>query len=87
MRAGLPLAVAIGLAVGALTAYGQGWLGDATTSLANSAGPWSVAAFLVARYSRRVVPAVAAAMLTLAFCEFGYVLATHVRGGAVSASR
>jgi Family of unknown function (DUF6518) len=78
---GLSAAVAVGLGVGVLTAYGQGWLSDATTSLANSAGPWSVTAFLVARYNRRLAPAVVAAMLTLACCELGYVLATELRGG------
>lgn len=36
---GLAAAIAVGLAVGALTAYAQGWLSDETTSLANSA--WS----------------------------------------------
>jgi hypothetical protein len=78
--------VAVGLGVGALTAYGQGWLSDETTSLANSAGPWSVAAFLVARYNRRLVPAVVAAMLTLACCELGYAVATELRGGTNATS-
>ena len=83
---GLSAAVAVGVGVGALTAYGQGWLSDATTSLANSAGPWSVAAFLVARYNRRVAPAIVAAMLTLACCELGYALATALRGGTSASS-
>jgi hypothetical protein len=81
LLAGLSAAVAVGAGVGVLTAYGQGWLNDTTTSLANSAGPWSLVAFLVARYNRRVAPAVVAAMLTLACCELGYVLATDLRGG------
>jgi Family of unknown function (DUF6518) len=83
---GLSAAVAVGVGVGALTAYGQGWLSDASTSLANSAGPWSVAAFLVARYNRRVAPAVVAAMLTLACCELGYMFATELRGGTNATS-
>ena len=83
---GLSAAVIVGAGVGAFTAYGQGWLGDSTTSLVNSAGPWSVAAFLVARYNRRVVPSVVAAMITLACCELGYVVATAVRGGNSSSS-
>lgn len=81
---GLAAAVAVGLLVGALTAYAQGWLGDSTSSLANSAGPWSVAAFLVARANRRLVTAIVAAMLTLACCELGYAIATDVRGGSNS---
>lgn len=81
---GFALAVGVGLLVGALTAYAQGWLSDATNSLANSAGPWSVATFLVARFTRRLPVAVAAAMLTLACCELGYALATVVRGDSNS---
>jgi hypothetical protein len=83
---GLAVALAVGLGVGALTAYGQAWLSDSTTSLVNSAGPWSVAAFLVARYNRRVPAAVVAAMVTLAFCELGYALATELRGGTNATS-
>lgn len=84
MIVGLPLAIAVGIAVGTLTAYGQGWLGDSTTSLANSAGPWSAAAFLVARYNRRLVIAAVAAMFTLASCELGYAIANEIRGGSNS---
>jgi Family of unknown function (DUF6518) len=83
---GLAVAVAVGLLVGALTAYAQGWLGDSTNSLANSAGPWSVAAFLVARSNRWLVTSIVAAMLTLASCELGYAIATDVRGGSNSTS-
>ncbi|MFM2073404.1 MAG: hypothetical protein RLZZ623_3668 [Actinomycetota bacterium] len=78
------MAIVTGVLVGGLTAYGQGWLSDATTSLANSAGPWSLAAFLVARFNRRVPTAAIAAMLTLASCELGYAIATELRGGSNS---
>lgn len=62
------VAIVVGLFVGALTAYAQGWLSDGLGSLANSAGPWSLAAFLVAMLTRR--PAVAAvwACVVLASC-------------------
>ena len=83
---GLSAAIAAGVLVGALTAYGQGWLGDSTTSLANSAGPWSLAAFVAARCNRPVLPAMVAAMLTLACCELGYALANEFRGGSNSTS-
>ena len=83
---GLSAAVAVGVAIGALTAYAQGWLNGSTSSLANSAGPWSLAAFLVARYNRRMVTAVVASMLTLARCEVGYAIATNIRGGSNSTS-
>lgn len=83
---GLAAAVVIGLGVGALTAYGQGWLSDSTASFSNSAGPWSLAAFLVARYNRRVLPGLIAAMATLACCELGYAIATVIRGDSNSTS-
>ncbi len=83
---GLALAVAAGLAVGVATAYFQGWLGDGLNSLANSAGPWSLVAFLVARFERRVWRAVLAASLTLACCEIGYAIATELKGGSNATS-
>lgn len=84
--AGLSVAIVVGLAAGALTAYSQAWLSDTTTSLANSAGPWSVAAFLAARYNHRVATAVAASILTLTCCEVGYAIATEIRGGSNATS-
>ena len=72
--------------VGVLTAYGQGWFGDATASLANSAGPWSLTAFLVARTCPRWPAAIVCAVSTLSCCELGYALATEVRGGSNAAS-
>lgn len=83
---GWAVAVGVGLVAGVVTAYGQGWLSDATSSLANSAGPWSLVAFLVARYNQRLVRAIVAAMLALASCELGYVLATDFRGGSNASS-
>jgi hypothetical protein len=83
---GAVMAVIVGLLVGALTAYAQGWLIDAVGSLANSAGPWSLAAFLVAMRARRPLVAALSAMLVLASCEIGYVIATHVRGGSNATS-
>jgi Family of unknown function (DUF6518) len=83
---GWVVAVGVGLAGGAFTAYGQEWLSDATSSLANSAGPWSLVAFLVARYNKRLPAAVVAAALALASCEVGYALATELRGGSNATS-
>lgn len=82
----LAIAAVVGLAVGASTAYAQGWLTTGLGSLANSAGPWSLAAFLVARYARRVPVAVPAAMVALICCELGYAIATNVRGGSNATS-
>lgn len=75
-------AIVVGLVVGAFTAYAQGWLTDEVSSLANSAGPWSLAGFAVARHVRRPAQACVAAMLTLASCEVGYAIATEIRGGS-----
>lgn len=89
-RRGLPgavgAAVLVGLLVGAFTAYGQGWLGDSFGSLVNSAGPWSVAAFLVARGARTPWAGALAAAITLALCEVGYVVANNIRDVPSSSS-
>lgn len=79
-------AVAVGLVVGALTAYAQGWLSDGLGSLANSAGPWSLAAFAVAMLTRRAGTAAAWAVLVLVSCEVGYAIATEIRGGSNATS-
>ena len=73
------LAVVVGLVVGMATSPAQGWLTDATRSLSNSAGPWSLAAFVVARASRRPALAALLASITLATCELGYVIASELR--------
>lgn len=80
------LAVAVGLATGALTAYAQGWLGDGLGSLANSAGPWALAATAVALGARRPSTAAALATVVLMCCECGYAAATVARGGTNAAS-
>jgi hypothetical protein len=81
-------AVSVGLIAGALTAYGQGWLADSVSSLVNSAGPWSLAAFLVARTvgADRLWLAMVTAVVTLACSEVGYAAATVLRGDANSTS-
>jgi len=80
------VAVVVGLFIGALTAYAQGWLSDGLGSLANSAGPWSLAAFLVAMLTRRAPTAAVWAVLVLASCEVGYAIATEIRGGSNATS-
>lgn len=75
--------VAVGLTVGALTSVGQAVLADTAGSLANSAGPWVLAAFLVARASGRppgpIGVAIGAAILTMVSSEVGYVLVGRLR--------
>ena len=78
--------LAAGLVVGALTSPLQGWLADSASSLANSAGTWSLVAFLVAGRSPTAVVGALVGAVTLAMCELGYVLATEVRGGSSATS-
>jgi hypothetical protein len=75
-----------GLVAGALTSPLQGWLSDSASSLANSAGTWSLVAFLAARRSHEMMVGALVAATTLAMCEIGYVLATEVRGGSNATS-
>jgi hypothetical protein len=78
--------VVAGIVVGAATSPLQGWLSDSASSLANSAGTWSLVAFLAARRSSKVVVGAVVAAVTLAMCEVGYALATEVRGGSNATS-
>ena len=71
--------VVVGIAVGILTSLGQRWIGHSLQSVANSAGPWSLAAFVVARRMRSMPSGAVAAAVTLATCEIGYVIANEVR--------
>ena len=80
------VSLAAGLLVGALTSPLQGWLADSASSLANSAGTWSLVAFLVARRSPNAAVGALVGAVTLAMCELGYVLATEVRGGSNATS-
>ncbi len=70
-----------------MTSYGQGWWGHATGALVNSAGPWSLVAFVVARLQgHRVAWAVASAVVVLIMVEVGYVLANDLRGYSSASS-
>ncbi|RCV47687.1 DUF6518 family protein, partial [Marinitenerispora sediminis] len=82
----LPLAAAAsgGAVVGVLTSFGQGWLPGALSSLANSGGSWSLAAFLLALLGPRRWVCVASGALALAAMVLGYDLASLLRGYAVS---
>ncbi|GAB3445515.1 hypothetical protein GCM10027570_15710 [Streptomonospora sediminis] len=74
----VPLAAAVGggALAGWLTSHGQGALPDALAPLANSAGSWSVLAFLLAMLSPRPLAAAAAGALALAAMVLGYNLAS-----------
>jgi hypothetical protein len=80
------LAVAAGLALGALTAYAQGWLPHQIGSLANSSGPWLLVGFAVALTAREARGAALAGVLALASLLVGYAIAVEVRGDAASSA-
>ncbi len=87
-RLSIPIvtSVAAGLLLGALTAFGQGWLSDSARSVSNSAGLWCLVAFLVAvTVARRSVSALIG-FLTLLALLAGYVLASADRGYESSTS-
>lgn len=76
----LLVAIAVGLLLGVLTAYGQFWLPEEIGSLANSAGSWCLVAFGLALLAPSARSAAASAALTLAALEVGYVLGNGLRG-------
>jgi hypothetical protein len=82
----LLVAVIGGLVVGTVTSPLQGWLADSASSLANSAGTWSLLAFLVAKRSPKAAVGAGVAAISLAMCELGYAIATEVRGGSNATS-
>ena len=85
-RACLLLSGIGGLVVGILTSLGQGLLPNEVASLANSAGAWCLAAFLLALPNRTTRLGLLLGPIALLAMLAGYDLATLVRGGAVSTS-
>lgn len=89
VRSGLgPTALAAGggLLVGAVTAYAQGSLPDDVSSLANSCGPWVLAAFLLALPSPRAAVAAVGGAVALAAMTWGYYAADLYRGYPASSA-
>ncbi|MFL1377460.1 MULTISPECIES: DUF6518 family protein [unclassified Nocardiopsis] len=80
----LGLALAGGLLVGFTTSFAQGWLPDALSSMANSGGSWSLAAFLLALLGPRRWVSVVIGALALAAMVAGYDLASMLRGYGVA---
>ena len=85
-RACLLLSGIGGLVVGILTSLGQGALPAEVASLANSAGAWCVAAFLLALPNRAARLGLVLGPLALLGMLAGYDLTTLARGNAVSTS-
>ncbi|WP_158372819.1 DUF6518 family protein [Cellulosimicrobium cellulans] len=83
----LAIAVGAGLAVGALTSFGQTLLGGTWfAGLANAVSPWLVASFLVGALARRGWVAALAGLVACAGEVAGYYLAADLRGFAVGTS-
>jgi len=79
-------ACAAGLALGALTAYGQEWLPPELGSLANSSGSWCLVAFGLALIAGSPRIAALCGALTLGTLLAGYVLGASTRGDPSSSS-
>ncbi len=81
LAARLGLVGAVGLALGVVTAYAQGWLPPELGSLANSAGSWGLVAFLLA-YGLAVGLRSGALIGSLALFALllGYVFGADARG-------
>lgn len=76
----LVVAAVCGTLLGVATAYGQALLPTALASLANSAGPWALVAFLLAMTASRKSVAAGVGVLSLATSLGGYVLGAALRG-------
>jgi hypothetical protein len=78
--------VGIGVGLGILTAYAQGWLPEQVGSLANSSGSWCLVAVLLALLATRQLIAAVCGAAALASLLVGYVLGAAIRGDQASSS-
>ena len=76
----LGLVASGGVVLGAGTAFAQAVLPRAASPLANSAGSWVLAAFLLALSCRRLSAAAAGGALALAALTCGYYVTNELRG-------
>ena len=79
----LALAVAVGLAAGALTLWSVLRLPFALTPLSNAAAPWVLVAFVVALTARWKSEAALLAIVTFVALVVGFYVAEHLRGWPV----
>ncbi|MBO9554349.1 DUF6518 family protein [Cellulomonas sp.] len=77
----LPL---LGVAVGVLTSFAQGWLDSPWAALANAASPWLVIAFAVGYRGRTAASAAVLGLVTCLGEVAGYYAAAAARGFGVS---
>ncbi len=77
-------AVALGLGIGVLTSYGQGWLTGTSNAFVNSESAWLVAPFAVGALCRRPATAAWLGLLTCVMQLVGYEVTSELRYGAMS---
>jgi hypothetical protein len=80
----LSVVLVTGFALGVLTSFGQKLLPDELSSFANSSGSWSLVAFLLALRAPRPALALVGGALALWGLLAGYIVASELRGFAVS---
>jgi hypothetical protein len=78
--------VAVGLAVGCVTSFGQTYLNGALNAFVNSASAWLIAPFAVGACMAGVGGAALAGLVVCALQLVGYDATAHLRGFAVSGS-
>src|SRR5687768_978511 len=80
------LVIVIGFSFGMLTAYGQAFLPNSLTSLANSSGSWSMLAFLIALRAHNVWISALSGTLTFFALLAGYIISNEIRGYSAGSS-
>jgi hypothetical protein len=77
-------AVVLGLGIGVLTSFGQGWLTGTSNAFVNSESAWLVAPFAVGALCRRPVTAAWLGLLACVMQLVGYELCSQLRYGAMA---
>ncbi len=80
------VSVVVGLLLGVITAFAQGWLPEDLGSLANTSGPWALVAFTLALMATDARGAAACGCIALLALLGGYVLGAGARGHASGAA-
>jgi hypothetical protein len=77
-------AAVLGLGIGVLTSYGQGWFTGTSNAFVNSESAWLVAPFAIGALCRRPVTAAWLGLLACTMQLVGYELASEWRYGAMA---
>jgi hypothetical protein len=79
-------AAALGLGIGVLTSYGQGWLTGTSNAFVNSESAWLIAPFAVGALCRRPATAAWLGLLACVMQLVGYELCSELRYGSMALS-